>query len=74
MPMSLSEVRQMSEMIDSSAGRRDERETRHAQFAMRLSLIFGVAMLLGKSTAYFLTHSAAVFSDAAEALPVLAFA
>jgi divalent metal cation (Fe/Co/Zn/Cd) transporter len=39
-----------------------------AQFAMRLSLIVGIAMLLGKTTAYFTTHSAAVFSDAAESL------
>jgi len=35
---------------------------------MRLSLIFGLAMLVGKTTAYFLTHSAAIFSDAAESV------
>src|SRR5271167_3917255 len=51
-----------------SATRRDERELRDAQFAMRLSLIFGVAMLLGKTTVYFMTHSAAIFSDAAESV------
>ena len=34
----------------------------------RLSLIFGLAMLLGKTTAYFMTHSAAIFSDAAESV------
>ncbi len=48
--------------------KRDERELKDAQFAMRLSLIFGVAMLLGKATAYFMTHSTAIFSDAAESV------
>jgi cation diffusion facilitator family transporter len=41
---------------------------RDARFAMRLSLLFGLAMLIGKTTAYFLTHSAAIFSDAAESV------
>jgi len=36
--------------------------------AIRLSLIVGVLMLVGKITAYFLTHSAAIFSDAAESV------
>ena len=35
---------------------------------MRLSLIVGVAMLLGKTAAYFITHSVAIFSDAAESV------
>lgn len=35
---------------------------------MRLSLAVGVLMLLGKLTAYFVTHSAAIFSDAAESV------
>ena len=35
---------------------------------MRLSLIFGLAMLVGKTAAYFMTHSAAIFSDAAESV------
>ena len=35
---------------------------------MRLSLIFGLVMLIGKSTAYFMTHSTAIFSDAAESV------
>src|ERR1022692_1830533 len=48
--------------------RRDERELRDARFAMRLSLIFGLVMLIGKSAAYFMTHSAAIFSDAAESV------
>ncbi|MGO9337897.1 MAG: cation diffusion facilitator family transporter [Terracidiphilus sp.] len=56
------------QMVGSAAPGRDEREMRDAQFAMRLSLIFGVAMLVGKSTAYFMTHSVAIFSDAAESV------
>jgi cation diffusion facilitator family transporter len=52
----------------SSATRRDKRELRDARFAMRLSLIFGLVMLIGKTTAYFMTHSAAIFSDAAESV------
>ncbi len=39
-----------------------------AQFAMRLSLVVGVLMLAGKVTAYLLTGSAAIFSDAAESV------
>src|SRR5271157_3628910 len=38
------------------------------RFAMRLSLLFGLVMLIGKTTAYFMTHSAAIFSDAAESV------
>jgi cation diffusion facilitator family transporter len=41
---------------------------RDAHFAMRLSLIVGLAMLIGKTTVYFMTHSAAIFSDAAESV------
>jgi cation diffusion facilitator family transporter len=48
--------------------RRDERELRDARFAMRLSLSFGLAMLIGKTTAYLMTHSAAIFADAAESV------
>ena len=54
--------------MQGPAHHRDENEMKAAYFAMRLSLIFGVAMLLGKTTAYFLTHSAAIFSDAAESV------
>ena len=43
-------------------------ELRDARFAMRLSLAFGLAMLIGKTAAYFMTHSAAIFSDAAESV------
>jgi cation diffusion facilitator family transporter len=57
-----------NETIDRSAPRRDEHELRDAQFAMHLSLIVGVAMLVGKVTAYLMTHSAAIFSDAAESV------
>ena len=35
---------------------------------MRLSLIVGVLMLAGKMTAYLLTGSSAIFSDAAESV------
>ena len=52
----------------TSATRRDERELHDARFAMRLSLIVGLAMLIGKTTIYFMTHSAAIFSDAAESV------
>jgi cation diffusion facilitator family transporter len=52
----------------NSATKRDDRELAEARFAMRLSLIFGVVMLVGKTTAYFMTHSAAIFSDAAESV------
>jgi cation diffusion facilitator family transporter len=55
-------------MVSASASGRDRQELRDAQFAMRLSLILGVVMLLGKLTAYFLTHSAAILSDAAESI------
>src|SRR3990172_475924 len=41
---------------------------REARLAMRLSLVFGVLMLLGKTTAYFVTGSAAILSDAAESV------
>ncbi|MGA8150738.1 MAG: cation transporter [Terriglobales bacterium] len=35
---------------------------------MRLSLIVGLAMLIVKTTVYFMTHSTAIFSDAAESV------
>jgi cation diffusion facilitator family transporter len=47
---------------------RDEEKLRDARFAIRLSLIVGLVMLVGKITAYLITHSAAVFSDAAESV------
>ena len=45
-----------------------ERERRDQRFAMRLSLVFGVVMMLGKVAAYVLTGSAAILSDAAESV------
>ena len=47
---------------------RDEGELRAMRFAMRISLAFGVLMLIGKTTAYFMTGSAAILSDAAESV------
>ena len=51
-----------------STTQRDERELRAARFAMRLSLGVGLLMLLGKSTAYYVTGSAAILSDFAESV------
>ena len=42
--------------------------TREMRFAMMLSLAVGFAMLAGKWTAYAITGSAAIFSDAAESV------
>jgi hypothetical protein len=50
------------------ATQRDERQMRDAQFAMPFSLIAGAAMLIGKTTIYLVTHSAATVSDAAESV------
>jgi cation diffusion facilitator family transporter len=47
---------------------RQSEEVRQTQFAMRLSLSFGLLMLVGKSAAYFMTGSAAILSDAAESV------
>jgi cation diffusion facilitator family transporter len=43
-------------------------DLQEARFAMRLSLAVGLLMLVGKAAAYFVTHSAAIFSDAAESV------
>lgn len=45
-----------------------ERDLRDMRFAMRLSLAFGVLMLVGKTAAYWLTGSSAILSDAAESV------
>ena len=50
------------------ATQRDEADLRAAWFAMRLSLAIGVLMLLGKTTAYYVTGSAAILSDFAESV------
>jgi cation diffusion facilitator family transporter len=52
----------------STASQRDQRELQAARLAMRLSLGVGVLMLLGKTTAYFMTGSAAILSDFAESV------
>ncbi len=51
-----------------SASRREREELQAARFAMRLSLAIGVLMLLGKTTAYLMTGSAAILSDFAESV------
>ena len=61
-------MHQPAPILDAPPPERDQREVRDAYFAMRLSLAFGVLMLLGKTTAWFLTHSTAIFSDAAESV------
>ncbi len=61
-------MRSITTLRYKTAFRRNEQELRDARFAMRLSLILGVLMLLGKLTAYFLTHSTAILSDAAESV------
>jgi cation diffusion facilitator family transporter len=50
------------------SAQRDEQELRAARFAMRMSLAVGVVMLLGKTTAYYYTGSAAILSDFAESV------
>src|SRR5665213_2651687 len=45
-----------------------EKQRRDARFAMRLSLIVGVLMLVGKVAAFSFTGSSAIFSDAAESV------
>ena len=47
---------------------RDQGELRAMRFAMQISLAFGLLMLVGKTTAYFMTGSAAILSDAAESV------
>jgi cation diffusion facilitator family transporter len=52
----------------TAAAARDQEELRAARFAMRMSLAVGVLMLAGKTTAYFMTGSAAILSDFAESV------
>src|ERR1039458_3991232 len=47
---------------------KNEQQNRDARFAMGLSLIVGLFMLVGKVTAYLFTGSSAIFSDAAESV------
>ncbi len=48
--------------------RYDRDQLRAASFAMRLSLVVGVMMLVGKTAAYLMTGSAAILSDFAESV------
>ena len=50
------------------AAPRREAALRNMRLAMRVSLSFGVLMLIGKMTAYFMTGSTAILSDAAESV------
>jgi len=52
----------------AAGAHRDQEELRAARFAMRMSLAIGIVMLLGKTTAYYLTGSAAILSDFAESV------
>jgi cation diffusion facilitator family transporter len=61
-------TRAAEDSVNRSRFLKDAQELRDARFAMRLSLILGLLMLLGKLTAYFMTHSAAILSDAAESV------
>jgi cation diffusion facilitator family transporter len=47
---------------------RTAEDRRQNQYAMRLSLAVGMAMLIGKGSAYYLTGSAAILSDAIESV------
>ena len=52
----------------SSADAGNGADVRAQQFAIRLSLVIGVLMFLGKTFAYVITGSAAILSDAAESV------
>lgn len=54
--------------MEVSLNPKNEKALKDMWFAMRLSLAFGVLMLVGKTGAYFLTGSAAILSDAAESV------
>ena len=57
--------------VQSAAATRESRlidESRQTRLAMRLSLFVGVLMLVGKVTAYWLTGSTAILTDAAESV------
>jgi len=54
--------------VNPASAQRDQQALRAAWFAMRLSFAVGVLMLLGKTTAYYMTGSAAILSDFAESV------
>lgn len=55
-------------MMNSYATSVDTAEFRREQFAMNLSMALGVVLLALKLTAYWITSSSAIFSDAAESV------
>src|SRR5271165_2921129 len=55
-------------MSEQAPSAKIEQQNRDARFAMWLSLIVGLLMLVSKVTAYLLTGSSAIFSDAAESV------
>lgn len=58
-------IQNMSEQVPSA---KIDQQNRDARFAMWLSLIVGLLMLVSKVTAYLLTGSSAIVSDAAESV------
>lgn len=58
----------MTAFPEHAAQGKIEQQNREARFAMKLSLIIGLAMLVGKVAAYLFTGSSAIFSDAAESV------
>jgi cation diffusion facilitator family transporter len=58
----------MTVLLEQVPSGKIEKQRRDARFAMRLSLIVGVLMLVGKVAAYLFTGSSAIFSDAAESV------
>ncbi len=55
-------------LLMNADGRTTEKAIREQQFAIGLSFAVGFLMLAGKSYAYWITGSAAIFSDAAESV------
>jgi cation diffusion facilitator family transporter len=55
-------------MSESQAKDDAGRQAQQQRFAMRLSLWFGLLMLVGKTSAWWFTQSAAILSDAAESV------
>jgi cation diffusion facilitator family transporter len=58
----------MAEEAAPLAAARAARQIADRRLAMRLSLVIGVLMLAGKTSAYLITGSAAILSDAAESV------
>lgn len=66
--MHVREKANMNTLPEQGLPGKNEQQNHDARFAMRISLTVGVLMLAGKMTAYLLTGSAAIFSDAAESV------